>query len=280
MALSVVQTTTPVLTDAGGATTTLTFASTPTAGNAIVVWYINAGGANPVLDPTLADNKGNTPYVKAISANEPGAGQLAGVYYLGKITTTSATFTVTVTHNATTNNFTLITMSEIGTAGLGITLDKTASNTITTGTPLVITAAALAQATELITSSITVNGSVANQGIGTAFTAGTQVMVEQNDSLHVAGAGDYKLTTTSENSASYAITAAHTDAVGVFASFFETAAPTPNSKVDGLNSFNRPGRGPFSLGAFYVADYTAYTTPTVAPVVGGFLNRNYWWDNY
>lgn len=227
MTLAVAQTATKVLTDAGGATTTISFATLPATGSGVHAWYTDAAAANPIVDPTVDDNQGHGNYSKAVSATESGAGQMAGLWYLPKITTSAGTFTVTYHHNAASSNYSLVNISEISSGGGGITIDKTSSGTITTGTPVTATTAVTTAANEVVTAATTVDGSVANQGIGTGL-GGTQVMVEQADTLHIAAAGDYVVVSaTGAQTASYAITAAHVDAVCVIATFQEIIIGVP-----------------------------------------------------
>jgi hypothetical protein len=225
MALAVVNVPTRVLTDAGGGTTAISFGSLPTVGSGLLFWYINAAAANPILDPTMADNQGaGHTYLKAKAVNEANSGQMAAVWYLPKVLASSGTFTITVTHNAGSNNYSMVNTGEVTTGGGGITLDQSASGTITTGTPLTATTGTTTAAAEVVASAMTVDGTQSNQGIGTGL-GGTQVMVEQNDTLHISGAGDYVVvSSTGAQTMSYAITAAHNDAAGVIATFKEVVA--------------------------------------------------------
>lgn len=272
-----VQTATAVLTDAGGATTTISFASLPTAGNSVVVYYTDTGGANPTLDPTMADNQGvGNSYVKAISGVDSAAGQMAAIFRCDIIGATSGTFTVTVTHNAASNNYSLIGMQEIPGR---ITLDQTASNQAGATTTNTVTTAALTSSSELACSCFTVNNSSANNSI--ACSGFTNAMVENNASIHISGSGDYQVETTSSAvSAAYSFVLA-TTSVAVIATFKAYVAPGAISTAPSLlgSRRNRPGRGPYSFGKYNRP--TSLNVPYVAPsVVGGFLTRNYWWNNY
>jgi hypothetical protein len=226
MALSVTHVPTRVLTDAGGATTTISFGSLPAVGSGILIWYVNGVAAIPILDPTIADNQGaGHVYLKAKAVTESNSGQMAAAWYLPKILASSGTFTITITHNAGSNNYSLVNIAEVTTGGGGITLDQSTSGTTTTGSPLTATTGTTTAAAEVVATAMTVDGTQSNQGIGTGLSGGTQVMVEQNDTLHISGAGDYVVvSSTGTQTMSYAISAAHVDAAGVIATFSEVSA--------------------------------------------------------
>jgi hypothetical protein len=225
MALAVTNVPAATLTDAGGSTTAKSYSSLPTVGSGLLIWYTDAAAANPITDPSFADNQGaGHVYLKAKAVNEANSGQMAAVWYLPKVLASSGTFTITATHGAASSNYSLINIGEVTTGGGGITLDQSASGTITTGSPLTATTGTTTAAAEVVVSAMTVDGTQSNQGIGTGL-GGTQVMVEQNDTLHISGAGDYVVvSSTGAQTMSYAITAAHNDAAGVIATFKEVVA--------------------------------------------------------
>jgi hypothetical protein len=228
MSLSIVQTPTQVLTDAGGQTVSISFSSLPTLGSGIVIYY-SAGlgtGGDPGV-PSAADNQGAGHVYSGgtvdISDIEPSTSQRAAIISLPKVLAASGTFTVTITHGTSSNVYSLINMSEVGTAGGGIKLDKVSSGTVTTGTPVTATVTTTNN-NELWTAAMTIDGSQVDQGIGTAFSGGTQAMISQNDSAHNAGAGDYKVSLAAGATASYAISNPHNAAVCVIATYFEAAS--------------------------------------------------------
>ena len=228
-----------VLTDAGGATIAINFSNAPAVGSGVFFAYTDAAAANPIADPTMGDNL-TTAHVwkKAVAGNDPTAGQMAAVWYLEKILTTGNPYTITVTNAAASTNYSLIGIGEITTSGGGISLDKTASGTVNATSPVTATTVTTTAAEEVLVSAMTVDSTQANSGIGTGL-GGTQFMVEQNTTLHIGAAGDYKLVSvTGTETVSYAITAGHNGAVAVIATFKEvtggtttTLSPTVGSEV-------------------------------------------------
>jgi hypothetical protein len=230
MAFALINVATAVLFDNVGASSTINAAALPAAGSGIPIWYTDANARNPILDPTFDDNQGNntSAYLKAISANESVTGQMAAIWYLPKVTSRSGTWTITAHHATTVANFGLMNIAEITTGGGGIVVDKTNSGTITTGTPLTTSVDTTgSDANQIALAAMTVDSSTSNSGIGTGFSGGTQVMVSQDSTAHIAAAGDYKaVSSTGVINISYAITAGHTDAVVVAATFKEVGIPT------------------------------------------------------
>lgn len=231
MTLAVAQAATAVLVDNDDGTTSISFSSLPAVGSGIVVQYIDtSGGLN---DPTIDDNQGNgtSAYLKAVSAIESAAGQIAGLYYLPVIASRSGTYTITIHHASGVSNYTLINVLEISTGGGGITVDKTSSGTVTTGTPLTCSVDTTGSAAnQVAVTAMTVDSSDSNNNISTTNninTGSTQSMLEQNSAVHISGAGDYKVvSSTGTITASYSLPNGHTDAVVVLATFKEVLTQT------------------------------------------------------
>lgn len=227
MALSVPQHPTAIITDAGGATVNISFSSLPTVGSGIGITYAaGTGSASDPGTPSAADNQGaghTYGIPTGANAKESSANQRAVILRLSKILAASGTFTVTVTHGVSSNVYSVISMAEVATSGAGITTDQGNSGTVTTGTP-VTAVVTTTNDNEVWFSSCTVDGSNGNQGIGTAFSGGTQIMISQDDTLHCAAGGDYKVSSAAGATASYAITAGHNAAVAVIATFSEASS--------------------------------------------------------
>lgn len=220
MVMGVAQTATRVLTDAGGATTTISFASLPTAGHGVIVYIVDGVATNPTLDPTVSDNQGvgNT-YTKARSTTDSSAGQLAGIWRCNSIGATSGTFTITVTHAASSTNYSIIQIQE---ANQAIQLDNTAAGSATGGTSMSITAPALTGGDGLACTCMTIDSSNANNNISNS-SGYTNAMVEQDSANHVAGSGDYKVVAVATN-ITYTFAAGSTDSAGVMAVFIPVSS--------------------------------------------------------
>lgn len=192
MVMGVAQTATRVLIDAGGASTTISFSSLPTAGHGVVVYFTSGVGENPTLAPTLADNQsvGNS-YSEAIAANNAD-GFRAAVWRCDSIGATSGTFTVTITFHSSSNNYSCINMQEINQS---ITLDKTATQTTTVSGVTTLTGPALSSSDQMIACTYTEDSS-GNQPLS-ADGSYTNVMNEPNTSLHIGASGDYKIVSVS-----------------------------------------------------------------------------------
>jgi hypothetical protein len=217
MAMASSQVATKILTDNGGATTSVSFASLPTAGHGVIGYYTNAVAANPIGDPTVADNQGvANSYVKAISAVEAATGQKAAIFRCDSIGATSGTFTVTFTHAAGSSNYSLVNIQEVNQA---MTLDKTASQTTTVAGVTTVTAATLSNADELVATAYTEDSSRGDSGL--TLSGYTSVMLEKDSNNHISASGDYKIVAaTTAPSAAYTVsTSGFTDAVAVMATF-------------------------------------------------------------
>jgi hypothetical protein len=230
-----------VLTDAGGATITISFTNPPAVGSGIFLAYADGAAANPIGDPTMADNQtSGHVYKKAVAGNDPTNGQMAALWYLEKILTSNAPYSITITNNASLLNYSLVGIGEITTSGSGISLDQVNTGTVN-GTSPVTTTVTTTTVASVWVAAMTVDGTIGSQGIGTAFSGGTQFMVEQNDTLHIAAAADYKVATVSGATASYSISASHNGAVVALATFKEvisggtttTLSPTVGSETFG-----------------------------------------------
>jgi hypothetical protein len=187
MSMASVQVTARVLTDNGGSTTGVSFVSLPTAGHGVTVRYTNAVAANPIGDPTMADNQGvGNSYVKAISGVEASAGQKAGIWRCDSIGATSGTFTLTITHAASTGNYSLVSMQE---ANQAIQLDKTASSTTTVSGVTTVTTAALSSADELVVAAYTEDSSRSNSGL-TCTVGYSSDMLEVDSTAHISASGE------------------------------------------------------------------------------------------
>jgi hypothetical protein len=228
--LAVAQTGTQVLIDSSGASSTISYGSLPAIGSGGGLEYITT-----TADPTITDNQAHgsgspAGWQKARSGTDPVASQLAGAYFLPRVKTSAGTFTVTVTHS-TSGAFALMNLVEVSsTVGGGIVLDKQSSATVTTGTPLATSVDTTgSDANQFLMSVMTVDSSTANNNITGGITSGTQLMVSQDSSTHIAGAGDYRVVSvTGSYSASYALPNAHSAAVVVMISFKEGTAPIVN----------------------------------------------------
>jgi hypothetical protein len=262
MTLAVSQTATRVLTDAGGATTTISFASLPTAGHGVGLFIVDGVATNPTLDPSVADNQGvSNLYQKAKSAVDTSAGQLAGLWYCESIGATSGTFTATVTHAASSGNYSIIQMIE---ANGPFQLSGTPTSTNQTGgTGFTLTCPSFSGSDALLLTAMTVDSSTGSNNIANSSSF-TNAMVEQDSTAHVVGSGDYKAVSATTNMV-YTYAAGSTDAVGVMAAFIPRAVATTIQDVDYMRR-NRPGRGPYSKGAYRRPSSDAYTD-AVAPVV-------------
>jgi hypothetical protein len=262
MTLAVSQTATRVLTDAGGATTAISFASLPTAGHGVGIFLVDGVATNPTLDPSnVADNQGvGNVYQKAKSGVDAAAGQLAGLWYCESIGATSGTFTITITHAASSGNYSIVGMIE---ANGAIQLSGTPTSTNqTAGTGFTLTCPSFSGADALLLSAMTLDSSTGSNTI--ACSGFTSAMVEQDSTAHVAGSGDYKVVVAATN-AVYSYAAGSTDAVGVMAAFIPKTVAATLQHVDYLRR-NRPGRGPYSKGAYRRPSINAYSD-AVAPVV-------------
>jgi hypothetical protein len=216
MTLAVSQTATRVLTDAGGATTTISFASLPTAGHGVGLYIVDGVATNPTLDPTVADNQGvGNVYQKAKSGTETSAGQLAGLWYCGSIGSTSGTFTATVTHAASSGNYSIIQMIETN-GPIQLSGTPTITNQ-TGGTGFTLTCPSFAGSDALLMTCMTVDSSTGSNNIANSSSF-TNAMVEQDSTAHVVGSGDHKAVSATTNMV-YTYAAGSTDAVGVMAAF-------------------------------------------------------------
>lgn len=157
--------------NSAGTSQAVTFGTTPTAGNAIVVvaWMFSGNGTGTLPTGGCTDNKGNT-YTRAyVSSVGSGGGTsiTTACYYTANITS-SATFTVTVAPTAAN---TAIIMEAYECAGLATSslLDQTATNTGTTGTTYPSgTTATTSQADELAFSTLVFSDTSGTPGV--AFT--------------------------------------------------------------------------------------------------------------
>jgi hypothetical protein len=194
MAMASTQVTARVLTDNGGATTNITFLSLPTATHGVTVRYTDAVAANPIANPTMADNQGvGNSYVKAISATEANSGQMAGIWRCDSIGATSGTFTLTITHAAATSNYSLVSMQEVNQA---IQIDKTASSTTTVSGVTTVTTAALSSADELVVAAYTEDSSRSNSGL-TCTVGYSSDMLEVDSTAHISASGNHKIVSSS-----------------------------------------------------------------------------------
>lgn len=218
MAMGSSQVATRVLTDNGGASSAVSFASLPTATNGVIGYYADAVAANPIGDPTVADNQGvGNSYVKAISASESNSGQKAAIFRCDSIGATSGTFTVTFTHAAGSSNYSIITIQEVNQA---ITLDKTASTTTTVAGVTTVTGAALSSTDELIAAAYTEDSNRGDSAL-TCTPGYTSTMLEKDSLNHISASGDFKIVAVaSAPSAIYTVsTTSFIDAVAVLATF-------------------------------------------------------------
>jgi hypothetical protein len=219
MTLAVSQTATRVLTDAGGATTNISFGSLPTAGHGVGVYLVDGVATNPTLDPSsVADNQGvSNVYSKAKSGVETSAGQLAGLWYCGSIGATSGTFTATITHASSSGNYSIIGMIEMN-GPVQLSGTPTITNQ-TGGTGFTLTCPSFSGSDALLMTCMTIDSSTGSNNISVSSPASTgSAMVEQDSTAHVVGSGDYKAVSATTNF-TYAYAAGSTDAVGVMAAF-------------------------------------------------------------
>lgn len=208
----------PLLTDAGGSTTQITFDNPPTAGNGVVCYYTDAVAANPIGDPTVSDNQGvGNVYTKSVSAVDVAAGQMAASFRCNSIGAVTAPFIVTFTHANTTNNFNLCAIQECNEA---ITLDKIASTTTTVAGVTTVTGTALSSTDELITAVYTEDSSRGNSGL-TCTPGYSSAMLEIDSNNHISASGNYKVVSIADApSAIYTVsTIGFTDAVAVLATY-------------------------------------------------------------
>jgi hypothetical protein len=263
MTLAVSQTATRVLTDAGGATTNISFGSLPTAGHGVNLYLVDGVASNPTLDPTsVVDNQGvSNLYQKAKSAVETSAGQLAWLGYCESIGATSGTFTVTVTHASSSGNYSILGMTE---ANGPIQLSGTPTSTNQTGgTGFTLTCPAFSGSDALLTTAMTVDSSTGSNNIANSSSFAS-AMIEQDSTAHVVGSGDNKAVAASTNMV-YTYAAGSTDAVGVMAAFIPKTVAATIQHVDYMRR-NHPGRGPYSKGAYRRPRIDAYSD-AVAPTV-------------
>lgn len=227
MAISVVQSATEILVDAGGHTATISFASLPTNGHGIIIPFATGVAENPTLDPVIADNQGNT-FTKAISRTETSAGQMAAIWYLPAVGATSGTYTVTFTWHALTNNYDLGGMQE---ASSGITIDTTAFTNTQVAGVTTITGSALAIADELVFCAYTEDSSGSGASTLSADVSYTNSFNEANSGAHIAGSGDFKaVAVATAPTCVYTSSNAPTAVVGVMATFKAAAAGATTTK--------------------------------------------------
>lgn len=115
-AISVVQVATPQNTFQSGTSHTITFTSTPTVGNYVILALgfrnIQAGFA---ISSVTDNQTGNT--YSAVTSGQGTAGQSAGAIYIAKVTAATGTFTVTVATGTQTPNYALYAMEVSGISG-------------------------------------------------------------------------------------------------------------------------------------------------------------------
>lgn len=191
MAVASVQVATAVRTTAGGATTTVSFASPPVAGHAVIAYIVDGVSTNPTLAPTLADNQGvGNVWVQDIAKLETSNGQMAAIWRCQSIGAVSGTFTLTVTHAAATNNYSEITMQEFNSA---LSLDTTAFSVTNVAGVTTVTGTALASSDEAICVCYTEDSSGSGGSTITVATGYTNTMLEADTSTFIAGLGAYKI---------------------------------------------------------------------------------------
>lgn len=125
MALTRVQAT-PKAQASSTATVSMTFATPPTVGNAIVVGAVQWGGTAPT---GCADNRGNTYTAAAVSG--VGGSARASIFVCAAVATSAGPFTVTVTAPA--GAYWLAVAIELAGVGSGLALDQAVTNHTGTG---------------------------------------------------------------------------------------------------------------------------------------------------
>ncbi len=232
MAIANVQVATKANADATS-TIAKTFATTPVAGNTIivVVWALGGGGSNTW---SCADNKGNTYNLAVRKTHTSTNGEIA-IFYAENIAS-SATFTVTCTSSGSMSAG-VLSISEWSGLATSSSLDKTTSNSGSSSAPSTGSTGTLAQAAELV---------IAAWGAFSTFQGGTisvddgtytQMVEEQSagSGLYAPGEADYKIVsaTTAQN-VSWTWERSN-DWLGVIATFKEAAAAAgqPTSKRSG-----------------------------------------------
>jgi hypothetical protein len=151
--ISRIQATPNVITTGTPTTAAVTFTVPPVVGRGIVVVFNTFSATGTVTSVT--DNFGNT-YTLAVTRSEANLPNTLHIYYCAAITTTGASFTITVTGVAANRSMLAIEV------GASITLDKTASangvfpTPAATGPTAALTGATVFQVAEIGTSSSTI----------------------------------------------------------------------------------------------------------------------------
>lgn len=169
-----------------------TFASTPIAGNLIVVCI--EGWRNGGFDmPTggVTDNKGNT-YTRAVqSALDSFGFQRTAIFYTYNIVS-SATHIVTVDPTGT-GNYLSWSATEVAGAMTTDPLDKTQSQTGTTGAISTGTTAALAQAAEIVFAACTINSTNGAVTVESVSPSWVQLFDQTDGGNHIIGEVDRRI---------------------------------------------------------------------------------------
>jgi hypothetical protein len=175
----------------GVASSASTFASTPTAGNAITVGVAGWVSGNTTWTPSAADNKGNT-YNIDITKREATTLVAVARQWSALNIASSATFTVTLTPS--TGTFYVVwTAHEFSGVAKSSAVDQTGSNANSGAASLTVTTTGnLSSNDDLVVSVVALDTSLNH----TSFSAaGYTDLEEANGSLHMVGAIGRKILT-------------------------------------------------------------------------------------
>jgi hypothetical protein len=168
----------------------LTFATPPTVGNAIIVLAARYQPAGATI--SCADNRGN-PYTLAVTVGPNPMG--AAIFSCAALTASAAPFTVTLTFSGGSTGYWETAALEVSGVGTGLTVDQSVSQSATSATPSTGTTPALTVNEVLLAAVHAIGANQASLVVQTVSPAWTEEFENLNYSATVAGEGDTRIVT-------------------------------------------------------------------------------------